>query len=276
MDMGRLAGKVAAITGGASGIGEATVRRFVNEGAKVGFGDLDVERGRSIAAELTKAGAEVLFFEVHVEIEAEATAFIEKVIGTFGRVDILVNNAGRRHYQGILETSNESWDAIFGVNVKGYAFCAKAAIASMIQTGGGSIINVSSTRSIQTGGNMIEYDTTKTAVIGLTRGMAYDHAKDGIRANALSPGPVFTLFHEKRAAALGKTNEEFGKAFGSGSMLKRPARPEEIAACIHFLASDESSYVTGTNFVVDGGLSVVDADSLTPWIHGGVTPGKTA
>ncbi len=149
-----------------------------------------------------RAGARVIFVETHTEVEAEATGFIDTVVAAFGRIDILyVNNAGMRHYQGILDTSDESWDRILGVNVKGYAFCAKAAVASMRQTGGGSIVIISSNRSTAAGGNMIEYDTTKAAVIGLTRGLAYDHAKDGIRANAISPGPVFTRFHERRAAA---------------------------------------------------------------------------
>lgn len=274
--MGRLDDKVAAITGGASGIGEATVRRFVAEGAKVGFADIDAERGRAIAAELAGAGARVVFVETHTEVEAEATGFIDAVVAEFGRVDILVNNAGMRHYQGILDTSDASWDRILGVNVKGYAFCAKAAVASMQRTGGGSIVNISSNRSTAAGGNMIEYDTTKAAVIGLTRGLAYDHAKDGIRANAISPGPVFTRFHERRAAALGKTVEEFIRGFGQGGMLKRPARPEEIAACILFLASDDSSYVTGANLMADGGISAVDPDSLNTWLQQGVTPGKPA
>ena len=267
--MSRLTGKVAAITGGASGIGEAILRRFVNEGAKVGFADIDKERGKSIAAELTAAGADVIFVEAHIEVEAEAVAFISAVVEAFGKVDILINNAAIRHYHGLLETNNDTWDRILGVNVKGCAFCAREAIASMMKTGGGSIVTVSSTHSIQTGGNMVEYDTTKAAVIGLTRTMAFDYAKYGIRANALSPGTVFTRFHEKRAEALGKSVEEFVGAFGQGSMLKRPASPEEIAACALFLASDEASYVTGSNLVADGGLSVVDADSLTPWIYTG-------
>jgi len=270
--MGQLQGKVAAITGGASGIGEATVRRFIVEGAKVGIGDVDVERGRTLVEELKASGADVFFSETHFENEGEAISFVEKVVGTFGRIDVLVNNAAVRHYQGILETTGASWDRILSVNVKGYAFCAKAAVASMLRTGGGSIVNVSSNRSTAAGGNMIEYDTTKAAVIGLTRGIAYDHGRDGIRANAVSPGPTFTRFHEKRAAAIGKTVEEFVAGFGSGGMLKRPARPEELASCILFLASDESSYVTGANLMADGGLHAVDPDSLTPWLARGINP----
>lgn len=269
--MGRLAGKVAAVTGGASGIGEATVRRFVAEGAKVCFADLDEERGAQVAAELNACGETVLFVTTHTEDEAQATAFVNAAVARFGRLDILVNNAGIRHYHGILDTDNTTWDRILGVNVKGYAFCAKAAVAAMKAGRGGSIVNVSSNRSTAAGGNMVEYDTTKAAVIGLTRGIAYDHARDNIRSNAISPGPVFTRFHEKRAAALGKTPEEFVKGFGQGGMMKRPARPEEIASAILFLASDDASYITGANLMADGGISAVDPDSLNTWLQQGVS-----
>lgn len=269
--MGRLTGKVAAVTGGASGIGEATVRKFVEEGARVAFADLDKERGEALAAELNTNGDVAIFIETHTQIEQEAANFIATAVSHFGRLDILVNNAGIRHYQSILDTDDKSWDRILGVNVKGYAFCAKAAVAAMKLAGGGSIVNVSSNRSTAAGGNMVEYDTTKAAVVGLTRGIAYDHARDGIRSNAISPGPVFTRFHEKRAAALGKTPEEFVRGFGQGGMLKRPARPEEIASAILFLASDDSSYVTGINLMADGGISAVDPDSLNTWLQQGVT-----
>lgn len=269
--MRRLEGRIAAVTGGASGIGEATVRRFVAEGAKVCFADVDEERGAAVADELNAAGGTVRFVRTQTQDEAQCEAFIRAAVDAFGGLDILVNNAGIRHYQGILETDNTTWDRILGVNVKGYAFCAKAAVAAMKKSGGGSIVNVSSNRSTAAGGNMVEYDTTKAAVIGLTRGIAYDHARDGIRANAISPGPVFTRFHEKRAAALGKTTEEFIRGFGQGGMMKRPARPEEIAAAILFLASDDASYITGINLMADGGISAVDPDSLNTWLQQGVT-----
>ena len=133
--MGRLSGKVAAVTGGASGIGEATVRLFVEEGAHLAFADRDSERGNSLAAELSQQGGEVLFVEARMEREAEATGFIQRAVEHFGRLDILVNNAGIRLYQTVTEASEESWDTILGVNLKGYV-CAKAAIPLMQRTGG--------------------------------------------------------------------------------------------------------------------------------------------
>ena len=251
--MGRLTGKVAAITGGASGIGEATARLFADEGARVAIADLDADRGRGIADEIRATGTGALFVETHTEREKEALGFIRRVREEFSRVDVLVNNAGMRLYQTIVDASEESWDAILGVNLKGYAFCAKAAIPEMARTGGGSIVNVASVRAVVAGDKMAQYDTTKAAIAGLTRSMARDHAGQGIRVNAVCPGPIFTRFHERRATAAGQTFEAFKAEFGRGTMLKRPGTPREVAACILFLASDEASYVTGACLFVDGG-----------------------
>ena len=254
--MGRLNGKVAAVTGGAAGIGEATVRLFVEEGARVAFADRDGERGTRLADEIKAHGGEALFVQAQMEHEAQALHFIERAVDHFGRLDILVNNAGIRLYQHVTEASAESWDTILGVNVKGYAFCAKAAIPAMRRTGGGSIVNVASIRSIVAGENTVQYDTTKAAVAGMTRALAVDHAADGIRVNAVGPGPIFTLFHEQRAAAAGKSLDAFKAEFGQHTVLKRPGTPREVAHCILFLASDEASYVTGTCLFVDGGATV--------------------
>jgi len=248
--MARLSGKIAAVTGGASGIGEATVRRFVAEGAKVAFADRDVDRGKRVAAEL---GATALFVEAHMEREAEAAAFVQHAADRF----VLVNNAGIRLYHTVVEASAESWDEILGVNLKGYAFCAKAAIPLIRQGGGGSIVNVASVRSVTSVGKTTQYDTTKAAVAGLTRGMAVDHAADRIRVNAVCPGPIFTPFHEKRTRELGRTLEQYREDAAKSTILKRPGTPEEVAACILFLASDDASFVTGTLLFVDGGQTAM-------------------
>jgi NAD(P)-dependent dehydrogenase (short-subunit alcohol dehydrogenase family) len=255
--MDRLSGKVAAVTGGASGIGEATVRRFVAEGAQVAFADRDVERGKRVAAELQASGGQGLFVEAHVQREAEALAFVRQAAERFGRLDVLVNNAGIRLYHTVEEASAESWDEILGVNLKGYAFCAKAAIPLMRQGGGGSIVNVASVRSVTSVGKTTQYDTTKAAVAGLTRGMAMDHAPDGIRVNAVCPGPIFTPFHERRLREQGRTFEQYREDAARGTMLKRHGTPDEVAACILFLASDDASYVTGTLLFVDGGMTAM-------------------
>ncbi|PYM75216.1 MAG: hypothetical protein DME10_04730 [Candidatus Rokuibacteriota bacterium] len=157
----------------------------------------------------------------------------------------------------MVEASAESWDEILGVNLKGYAFCAKAAIPLIRQAGGGSIVNVASVRSVTSVGKTTQYDTTKAAVAGLTRGMAADHAPDRIRVNAVCPGPIFTPFHERRTLALGRTLEQYREDAAKGTLLRRPGTPEEVAACILFLASDDASYVTGTLLFVDGGYSAM-------------------
>ena len=255
--MGRLSGKAAAITGGASGIGEATARLFAEEGARVAFADMDAERGRMVAENLKSKGADVLFVEAHVEREAEAIGFVRQAAERLGRLDVLVNNAGMRLYHSVIDATEQSWDAILGVNVKSYAFCAKAAIPEMRRAGGGAIVNVASIRAITAGPNTLQYDTTKAAVTGLTRALAMQHASEGIRVNAVGPGPILTRFHERRAASQGKTIEQYREQFGAGTMLNRPGTPREVANCILFLASDDASYVTGTVLFVDGGQTAI-------------------
>ena len=251
--MGRLDGKVAAVTGGASGIGEATVRRFVDEGARVAFADRDRPRGACIAAGIEADGGEAMFVEARVDREAEAAAFIRRAVDHFGRLDILVNNAAIRLYNNVTGASEESWDEIWAVNVKGYAFCAKAAIPFLRESGKGSIVNIASNSAVLASRNAVQYDTTKAAVTGLTRAMALDHAEEGIRVNALCPGPTLTPFHQRRAAAAGMAPDSFKEEVGRATMLGRAARPGEIAACVLFLASDDASFVTGTCLFADGG-----------------------
>jgi NAD(P)-dependent dehydrogenase (short-subunit alcohol dehydrogenase family) len=256
--MGRLDGKVAAVTGGASGIGEATVRRFVAEGASVAFCDRDGERGRRVAAELEAAGAKVAFTQADVGSEAACLDFVNGAAGRFGRLDILVNNAGIRKYEKVDEASAASWNEILGVNLMSYVFCAKAAVPLMRKSkSGGAIVNVASVRSVVAGGGNLQYDTTKAAIAGLTRALAADHSPEGIRVNAVGPGPIFTPFHARRIAAAGETVEQYNAQAASGTMLKRPGRAEEVAAAILFLASDDASYVTGALLFVDGGMTAM-------------------
>ncbi len=256
--MGRLDGKVAAVTGGASGIGEATVRRFVAEGASVAFCDRDGERGQRVVGELETAGAKVAFMQADVGTEAACLAFVNGAAQKFGRLDILVNNAGIRKYEKIDEASAASWNEILNVNLMSYAFCAKAAVPLMRRDkGGGAIVNVASVRSVVAGGGNLQYDTTKAAIAGLTRALAADHSPEGIRVNAVGPGPIFTPFHQRRIEAAGESVTEYNARAAQGTMLKRPGRAEEVAAAILFLASDDASYVTGTLLFVDGGMTAL-------------------
>lgn len=253
--MARFTGKTAAVTGGASGIGEATVRRLVTEGANVAFADWDGERGRRVAAEIEAQGGKVLFVEADVSQEAACLDFIAEAAQRFGGgLDILVNNAGIRMYQNVVDAPAESWQKILNVNLMSYVNCAKAAIPLMRKAGRGAIVNTASVRSFVTGGGNLQYDTTKHAVAGLTKGLAMDHGREGIRVNAVCPGPIFTPFHANRIAAAGKTVAEYNEDAAGRTMLKRPGTAEEVAACILFLASDDASYVTGTLLLVDGGM----------------------
>ena len=259
--MARLNDKVAAVTGGASGIGEATVRRFVAEGASVAFCDRDGDRGRRVAAELEATGAKVAFTQADVGAEAACLAFVNGAAQQFGRLDILINNAGIRKYEKVDEASAASWYEILNVNLMSYAFCAKAAVPLMRRDQGrdrgGAIVNVASVRSVVAGGGNLQYDTTKAAIAGLTRALAADHSPEGIRVNAVGPGPIFTPFHERRIAAAGETVEQYNAQAARGTMLKRPGRAEEVAAAILFLASDDASYVTGALLFVDGGMTAM-------------------
>ncbi len=255
--MGNLQGRIAAVTGGASGIGEATVRRFVAEGAKVAFADKDGERGRKVEAELKLAGGDVLFVEADLGSEAAASGFVTKAIDRFGGLDILVNNTGIRMYQTIVEASAESWDTLLASNLKSYIYCSRVAIPAMRKRGKGSIINVASVRSVTAGERTVQYDTAKAAIAGLTRGMAMDHSPEGIRVNAVCPGPIFTPFHAKRIAAAGKTVADYNADAAQRTMMKRPGTSEEVAGCIYFLATDDASYVTGSMLFVDGGMTAM-------------------
>jgi NAD(P)-dependent dehydrogenase (short-subunit alcohol dehydrogenase family) len=255
--MDRFEGKVVAVTGGASGIGEAAVRRFVEDGAGVAFADRNAERGRDVAAELESQGAAVHFVEAEMGEEVHATGFIEAAVAHFGRLDVLVNNAGIRRYQAVTEASKESWDEMLAVNLLSYALCARAAIPLIAAAGGGAVVNVASIRAIVAGPRCVQYDTTKAAVLGLTRSMAHDHAAEGVRVNAVGPGPIFTPFHERRAETLGKTRDAYVEEFGAATMLKRPGRARDVANGIAFLASQEAAFITGTCLFIDGGQSAI-------------------
>lgn len=253
----RLKDKVSIVTGGGSGIGRATAILFAEEGSKVVIADFDPEGGRETVKCIQANGGEAAFIEVDVSVEAEAFQIARFAVEQHGKINVLVNDAGMRVYGPITEATEESWDAIFAVNVKGMAFCSKAVIPEMIKVGGGAIVNVSSANGIVGRGGMAQYDATKAAVLGLTRSMAVDHAPHNIRTNAICPGPTITDFHIKRAQARGLTEDDIRKRPANHVILKRQAEPREIAYGILFLACDESSYVTGQALMVDGGYSAI-------------------
>ena len=252
-----LEGRVALVTGGTQGIGRATAMRLAQEGAAVVIAARGREGLDAVAAQIGAAGGKVAAVQADVAKAADCERLVGEVIKAFGRLDILVNNAGIRKYEKIDEASAASWNEILSVNLMSYAFCAKAAIPLMRRAKAGAIVNVASVRSVVAGGGNLQYDTTKAAIAGLTRALAADHSPEGIRVNAVGPGPIFTPFHQRRIEAAGESVAQYNASAAQGTMLKRPGRADEVAAAILFLASDDASYVTGALLFVDGGMTAM-------------------
>ncbi len=248
--MGRLDGKVAFISGGARGIGAAEARLFAQEGAKVAIGDILDNEGRSVEAEINDSGGECLYIHLDVTDETNWQAAVSSTISRFGALHILVNNAGIGGIGGLVEdTTVEDWERVMDINGKGVFLGTKAAIPEMRKAGGGSIINISSQLGIvATDNTSPQYHASKGAVRILTKSTAIQYAGEGIRANSVHPGPVVTAMTERR--------REDPKAYAlmrSRIPLGRFAEPIEIANAVLYLASEESSYITGSELVVDGG-----------------------
>jgi NAD(P)-dependent dehydrogenase (short-subunit alcohol dehydrogenase family) len=246
----RLKNKVAIITGAKSGIGFATARRFAAEGAKVVVAD--VKEARQEAEIIVKNGGAALFIQIDVSREQEVNTLIEKTVATYGRLDILVNNAGIELAKKVTETTEAEWDHLMSVNLKGVFLCSKAAIPAMQRTGGGVIVNVASELGLVGGSEIAAYCASKGGVVQLTKAMAIDHATDHIRVNCVCPGPIVTPLLESIIASSTDPERE-RQSIIEKTLMKRLGQPEEIANVILFLASEESSYMTGSVVTVDGG-----------------------
>jgi len=244
--MARLEGKVAMITGAAQGMGESHARRFVSEGAKVVITDLNEEKGTALASEL---GENALFVKQDVTKAEEWQTAIAKAEEVFGPVNILVNNAGMTMAKSILETTEEEYRRVVDINQISVFLGMKTVIPSMQKAGGGSIINISSINGIV--GGAVGYTDTKFAVRGITKAAAMECSNYGIRVNSVHPGVIATpmIMQEDTKSSV----EEFAKQIP----LKRVAKPEEVTNMVLFLASDESSYSTGAEFIVDGGITAM-------------------
>lgn len=256
---GRLAGKVALVTGGGGGIGEATARLFWEEGATVAVVDLDGAAAATAATGIDARGDRIIAIQADLTQEAEAERSVSETVTRFGKLDVLANVAAVRVHGPVTEATVESWEFVINVNLLAVAYGCKYAIPVMASNGGGSIVTISSANATVGRPGMGQYDATKNAVLALTRSMACDHADQGIRVNAVSPGPTLTNFHiRNRVKRTGETPEEaeaaMRKAGAPHTLLKRQAEPREMAYAMLFLASDESSYVTGANFAIDGGI----------------------
>ncbi len=242
----RLEGKVAIISGGARGMGAAEARIFAREGARVVIADLLEEEGLEVVAEIGEAGGEALFVRLDVTDESSWQSVVEAAVERFGKVDILVNNAAILRTQGLLETTEEIWDEVMDVNTKGTFLGTKTVIPEMRKAGGGSIINISSGAGITGSRRNTAYHASKGAVRIFTKSAAIQYAGENIRVNSVHPGPVDTdMLASSLTVEGGRRPEDVP--------LGRYGRPEEVAYGVLYLASDESSFVTGSEVVIDGG-----------------------
>ncbi len=253
--MGRLDGKVAIITGGAGGIGVATGRLFCEEGASVVLVDLATDAMAQACAEIRKhvPGAQVCDVIADVGAEESAALVVAETKRAFGRIDVLVNNAGIRSYEPLAEAKRETWERIIAVNLLSYAYLSREALPALRASGRGCIVNVSSMHAFIPRAGMGQYDVTKSGIVSMTRTLAFEEARHGVRVNAVCPGATLTPFHEKRFAAAGQTREDVDAIAARSCLLRRWAAPREIAYPILWLASEEASYVTGTALMADGG-----------------------
>jgi 3-oxoacyl-[acyl-carrier protein] reductase len=244
----RLEGRVALVTGAGGGIGAATARRFAREGATVVVNDVDLELARPLVTELQKEGARALSIAADVTARTDVEAMVDHVVGEFGRLDVLVNNAGVNRDAMSHKMTEEQWDQVLAVNLKGTFLCAQAVLAGMRERGWGRVINTSSVGSLGNIGQA-NYAASKAGVIGLTRTLALEYAKYGITVNCVAPGPVMTRMLAGVPVAI---REKIVAKVPVG----RIARPEEIAAVHAFLASEDAAFITGQVLFVDGGMSV--------------------
>ncbi|MDE0034546.1 MAG: SDR family NAD(P)-dependent oxidoreductase [Deltaproteobacteria bacterium] len=259
--MGRLQGKVALITGGGGGIGTATAMLFAEEGAGMAVVDRDGAAADAAAADIRGRlpSADVMPMAADLSDEAQTKRAVDAAAAYFGGLDILVNVAGIRVYGALADAEPDSWDSILAVNLMATVHCCKAAIPLLRSRGGGSIVNVSSVFGVTGRAGMGQYDVTKAAVVSLSRTLAIEEVGNGIRVNAVCPGPTITPFHIQRAKERGVSEEELRRTGAQHTLMKRWAEPREVAHTILFLACDESSFVTGTALVVDGGASAASA-----------------
>lgn len=254
----RMKDKVALITGGGGGIGAAIGELFCREGASVVLFDRNSEILNETAARLKSvSGAKVEICVGDVTDAKAAAQAVERALSAFGSLGVLVNNAAVRNHSSVEASDPEEWKRLFNVNVIGAVNFCKAALPALRKSGKGSIVNLSSCYGVTGRAGMPIYDATKAALLSLTRTLAFEEAAHGVRANAVCPGGTLTPFTIGRHVAAGRKADDMVKDDRNDSLLRRWARPEEVAYPVLFLASDESSYMTGATLMVDGGLSIM-------------------
>lgn len=256
--MNRITGKICLVTGGSSGLGEATVKLLSEEGGTVIISDIDTEKGETLAQSLRDKGADSIFIKHDVTSEDDWQAAFDHIIKTYGRLDVLVNNAGGGTYNDIETLSLKDWKSIIALNLDSTFIGTQMAIKSMKDTGGGSIINMSSVGGLVGSPNLVAYSAAKAGVKLFTKSVAVHCGaqKNNIRVNSVHPGLIKTESGMDMASkATGMSPEQAEAAFASLHPIGRIGKPIEIAQMVLFLASDESSFATGGEFVVDGGYT---------------------
>lgn len=251
-------GRVCIVTGGAAGIGRACGERFARAGWRVLLADRDTEGAARAAAAIAAAqGADVRAIACDVARVADCEAMAAAALSYWGRIDAFVGNAGVQTPGRLLDASEDDWELVVGVNLRGIVNGCRAVLPSMIAQRDGRIVLVASINAQRSPRAMGLYDMSKAGVTGLVRSLAVDHGTEGVRVNAVSPGATLTDHHLRAAALRGESADDLrAKTRGYGA-LGRVAEPAEIAAAIHFLASDEASFVTGATLVVDGGFTII-------------------
>ncbi len=244
--------KVVLITGGAMGIGEATARKFAELGASIGILDVNTEVGQK-TVQAIGSDTRARFYACNVASGTEVEKAVAAAIKDFGGIDVLVSNAGIQRYGDVVDTTEETWDEVMAVNLKGCFHTAKYVVPSMKKRGGGAIVVVGSVQCLAGTDNSVAYVAAKHALMGLVRAMSVDYARENIRVNCVCPGTINTpMLHW--AANLDGEREKVIARYSRRHALGRIGRPEEVASAIAFLASDWASFITGTSLVVDGGL----------------------
>ncbi len=247
----RLEGRIALVTGGASGIGAATVRRLAAEGARVAVADIDEAGARDVAGEV-----DGLAVRMDVTEAASAREGVAAAVEALGPLDVLVNNAGTDRFAFFVHTDEELWDFVLGVNLRGTIAVTHAALDAMQRRGSGSIVNVASEAGRVGSQGSVTYSAAKAGVIGFTRALARESSRYGVRVNAVAPGPIDTPLLNSAPEQLGEIGERLKQGMIGATAMRRIGQPEEVAATIAFLASDDASYVTGQTVNVSGGLSM--------------------
>jgi NAD(P)-dependent dehydrogenase (short-subunit alcohol dehydrogenase family) len=256
--MGRLDGRIAFVTGGARGIGRAIVEKFAAEGAAVTFADVDESAGQETAGELAVGGGPVTFCRADITIEADVERAIDDVLAHHGTLDVLVNNAGVNAYFDATRMTEDEWDRVFGVDLKGAWLCAKYALRPMKRAGRGSIVNIASIHASLTIPGTFPYAAAKAGLLGLTRSLALEYGPVGIRVNAVLPGYTRTRLVEEWLQTQPDPVAMEQRVLAI-QPLRRMATPAEIANLVAFVASDEASAITGASLAADCGLGVMFA-----------------